>query len=81
MSTFYIVPALTDQAGQCHVVAHDQTIRAAAQHYRAHPGEWRDVGIMSSQGRLVCLDASPATAAALRESEPLMAGLVFYDDR
>ncbi|WP_198924165.1 hypothetical protein [Acidithiobacillus caldus] len=58
MTTFYIVPAITDQAGQ-----------------------WRDVGIMSSQGTLVCLDASPAAGAAFRESEPLMAGLVFYNER
>jgi len=76
-NAFYIVPALTDQAGQCRIVTRrvDNKIDAADS-YRASPELWAEAGLMSSSGKLVCLnDAHAFTAMA--ESEPLSAGVQF----
>lgn len=74
--TYYIVPALTDVAGQCRIVARlkDDLRGSARENYRKEPAAWKEVGIMDSRGKLVCLDTKAATDE-LRSCEPLMAGL------
>lgn len=80
MSTFYIVPAVTDLAGQCRIVRHDRRIDNPSRHYHEHPDEWGEAGLMDSLGKLVCLSASAETVQVFRESEPLMAGLAVYEE-
>lgn len=75
----YIVPATTNQAGQCRICATAACRPGlpAHVHYRAHPREWREVGLMNSQGRLVCFEGTPEQRAELIACQPLTAGLVF----
>mgnify|MGYP000869350056 CR=1 FL=1 len=80
MSTFYIVPAVTDLAGQCRIVRHDRRIDNPSRHYNEHPEEWCEAGIMNSRGKLICLTASAETVQIFRECEPLMAGLAVHED-
>ncbi|GBG14259.1 uncharacterized protein NMK_1824 [Novimethylophilus kurashikiensis] len=84
--TLFIVPALTDQAGQCTIVGYpgrDYPGKSALNSYRTFPHLWKDVGLMNSSGKLVCLDAQYGAcggADELRACEPLMAGLEFDVD-
>ena len=48
--TAYIVPALTNQAGQCRIVARAGVPASAREDYRAHPDTWQEVGLMNSPG-------------------------------
>ncbi|MBU2734268.1 hypothetical protein HAQ00_00675 [Acidithiobacillus caldus ATCC 51756] len=75
MSTFYIVPAFSDQAGQCRIVRHDRRIKNPARHHREHPEEWKEAGLMSSQGRLVCLEASAMMAQIILHSQTISSAL------
>jgi len=75
--TFYIVPAWSDIAGQCRIVARDYFRGEARDNYRKEPEKWREVGLMSSQGKLVCFDGSLHARQEITDCEPLMAGLVF----
>lgn len=75
--TIYIVPAFSDQAGQCRIVARDCEVQNARDSYQREPDQWVEIGLMNSLGKLVCLTASDAVYNAMRECEPLMAGLVF----
>ena len=83
MITIYIIkPALTDQAGQCriyrkHFGGRDGAPTSVTRDYDAEPGGWREVGLMNSRGRLVCLDAPRAIFDDISESQPLMAGTHF----
>jgi hypothetical protein len=78
-TTILIVPAWSDQAGQCRIVArdHDDSFTPGLADYRRQPDLWRDAGLMNSQGRLVCLDAERDRYADIQSCEPLMAGSVF----
>lgn len=83
MKTIYlIVPALTDQAGQCRIASRtqEQAHPNALAHYRQYPGQWTDVGIMNSQGKLVCLDAPVDVVQEFKDCEPLAAGQTFTFD-
>jgi hypothetical protein len=53
-TSYLIVPALTDQAGQCRIVSrsHEAPVKDALAHYRWMPDEWREAGIMNSQGTI-----------------------------
>jgi hypothetical protein len=79
MKTVYIVPALTDQAGQCRMVATVTftSIRNPAMDYRDYNDKWRECGIMNSKGKLVCYDGKPEESAHIQSCEPLMAGMIF----
>lgn len=70
-TTVYIVPAFSDQAGQCRIVAADGVIDDSRDSYQANPNVWREVGLMNSQGRVTCLDPK---FNEMRDDEPLMAG-------
>lgn len=72
--TFYIVPALTGQAGQCRVV-HRDGHWAARESYRENPAAWHEAGLMNSQGHIVCLNAPAKVYQQLIQDEPHMAGL------
>jgi hypothetical protein len=75
--TVYIVPALTDMAGQCRIYEHPQKVRCPRDHYRERPDEWLEAGIMNSRGSLVCA-ARTEIWEELKACEPLAAGLVFH---
>lgn len=75
--TLYIVPAWSDQAGQCRIVGIEQVVPNAAVSYRTQPSIWLDVGVMNSRGDLVCLAPRFGGAGGfqmLQDSQPLMAG-------
>lgn len=78
--TFYIVPALTEQAGQCRVVHRDGHWAGARESYRENPDNWREAGLMSSRGVLVCFDGPRYVWDQLKADEPLMAGLIITYD-
>lgn len=77
--TYLIVPAWTDQAGQCRIVSREGRHSQALLSYRESPDLWLDSGIMNSEGRLVCLD-DPVLGAEMRADEPLCAGLVYVQE-
>lgn len=81
-TTYLIVPAMTDQAGQCRIVAREDwdTRQSALADYRANPDKWAEVGLMSSRGFLVCISAPPSVAEAITDSQPLAAGTTFTFD-
>lgn len=77
-TTLLIVPAFSDQAGQCRIVARDGRTADCLKSYRSAPDEWREVGLMDSRGNVRCIEAE---FSALRDDAPLMAGnsYVFND--
>lgn len=79
MKTVLIVPAWSDQAGQCRIVARstDDPIRNALKDYREQPDQWLEVGLMNSQGKLVCYTGLPFELDEIEDCQPLSAGLVF----
>jgi len=83
MKTQYlIVPAFSDQAGQCRIVArtHEHVHPQALQHYRNHADQWKEVGIMNSWGKLVCLEAPQLVIQGFKDCEPLGAGMTMAFD-
>ena len=80
MHTIYIVPALTDQAGQCRIVAANGSFESPRDSYKSHPELWKEIGIMNSAGKIVCLQASPETTDTMKDCEPLIAGSYFMFD-
>lgn len=79
-TTLYIVPAWSDQGGQCRIVARPGRW-AARYSYVFAPDEWKEVGIMNSRGELVWLEAPKAVYDHLVADSPLSAGLeITYED-
>ena len=74
--TALIVPALTDMAGQCRIVARPGPVKAALADYRANPDAWKEVGLMNSRGKLVCCEPLGNLAEELKDCEPLAGGMV-----
>lgn len=78
MSTLYIAPAMTDQAGQCRIYAcagyHPMKVR---EHFAKYPGQWKEVGLMNSRGQLVCFEGTEQQRQDLTDDQPLMAGLAY----
>lgn len=76
---FLIVPAWSDQAGQCRIVhrATPAHVSLGLNDYRNQPNLWMEVGIMASDGHVVCLDAWPEVWQEMKDSEPLMASTIF----
>jgi hypothetical protein len=78
MKTYLIVPAWSDQAGQCRIVVTTtfKSIGNALRDYHDYGDKWREAGIMNSQGKLVCIDG--LTSEQRRQivaDEPLAAGM------
>jgi hypothetical protein len=77
MKIFYIVPAWSDQAGQCKIVMREFERKInAADSYRSTPELWEEAGLMNSQGKLVCLNDKQA-ASEMSQDEPLCAGMQY----
>ncbi len=79
--TVLIVPAFSDQAGQCRIVAAEGKHSDALASYRRDGSMWKKVGAMNSQGRVVALSKDLQDAgllAEMQESEPMMAGTQFF---
>lgn len=79
-TTYYIVPAWSDQAGYCRIVSREGSTGDVPNNYRHHSEQWKEAGRMNSQGKLVCLDGSKAAWQEFRDCEPLAAGLVITVD-
>lgn len=78
-AALYIVPAWSDQAGQCRIVGQLDPDGDACASYRTHPERWMEAGLMNSRGELVCLGKQYGRSAwdELKSCEPLMAGTSF----
>jgi len=76
--TYLIVPAITDQAGQCRIASinHHRPVTNALKTYRENPSYWTEAGIMSSQGKLMCLD-NAEHFKDMQQDEPLAAGATY----
>jgi hypothetical protein len=80
MKTVLIVPAWSDQAGQCRIVAKSGSTRNPLKDYRDRPDQWQEVGLMNSRGELVCYSGLPFEIDEIKECQPLSAGMVFEFD-
>lgn len=82
MDTLFILPALTNIAGRCRILAAQGRIDAPHSSYKNYPQLWREVGLMNFEGKVVCLEAGPQTWQEIKDCEPLMAGAFFHvEDR
>lgn len=79
-TTVYIVPAVTDQGGQCRIVSRPSKVRNARDDYRHNPSVWGEIGLMNSRGMLVCIVGDVSIMDELKSCEPLMAGMEFEID-
>lgn len=79
-TTYYIVPAWSDQAGYCRIVSRVGSTGDVPNNYRHHPEKWQEAGRMNSEGRLVYLNGSQRALQEFRDCEPLAAGLVITVD-
>lgn len=84
--TFVVVPAWSDQAGQCRIVSrlHNQgeaAIRPGLSDYRRKPELWKEAGLMRSDGTIRCLDALTAELEVINDAAPIMAGTSFHFER
>jgi len=77
MGTVYIAPAFTEIGSQCRIYQHPDNVDDAKNHYWQRPGEWREIALMNSRGRLVCCEPGPARDELIA-CEPLMGGLVIH---
>lgn len=76
--TYLIVPAWSNQAGQCRIVVRENVPASidALQSYRDAPNLWKEAGLMNSQGKMVCLNDKEALKK-MSLDEPLMAGMQY----
>lgn len=78
MDHFYIVPAWSDQAGQCRIVTRSFDGKLdARKSYMESPSLWKEAGLMNSRGELVCINSTPEQREDMKACEPLMAGTQF----
>lgn len=74
--TALIVPAATDVAGQCRIVARRGDVPDALASYRENPDPWKEVGLMNSRGELASCEPYGNLVEELKSCEPLRAPLV-----
>ncbi len=75
----YIAPSAGEEthAAQARIYSACFDRRAPASvrdHFRASPGEWKEVGLMNFEGKLVCFEGTDEQRQELLDSQPLMAG-------
>jgi hypothetical protein len=75
--TVLVVPALTDQGGQCRIVEAQGMFKAPLYAYRQRPELWKECGLMNSRGRIVWLEVPQSAKEEIKLCEPLMAGSQF----
>ena len=71
----FVAPTVTDYGTQCRIYhrATEGDIKGgAARDYQRQPDAWAEVGLMNSEGRVVCLEPGPWQD--LKKDEPLCAG-------
>ena len=78
-TTYLIVPALTDQSGQCRIVSTKTQLGAcqALVHHRRWPEDWAEVGHTDARGRIAFLAAPCSHWDSLTDDQPLLAGLTY----
>jgi hypothetical protein len=77
LNVFYVVPAWSEQSGQCRIVSRQVEGRIdAAASYRATPELWTEAGLMNSRGKVVYLNDKHAFEE-MSQDEPLMAGMQY----
>jgi len=79
LTSYLIVPAWSDQAGQLRIVAreHDTKFRMTLADYRNHPDLWKEVGLVNSDGRLKCIEAPVSVGLDLQAQQPLLPPTVY----
>lgn len=75
MTTLRILPAWSDQAGQCRIIARHGHVPSARDDYRENPGLWREVGLMASDGHVRCIEPQ---FRSICEDQPLAAGVQYH---
>ena len=74
MATLFVAPSPGyGPAGQCRIYAAIGELAAGAR-YQDNPSNWREVGLMASDGAVRCIEPE---FAALRDDVPLMAGTYY----
>lgn len=76
-STVHIVPAFSDQAGQCRIYARPGNHPDPARHYLHEQDQWHEIGIMDSKGNLRCIEPK---YQELSHEVPLRGGATYYFD-
>lgn len=68
LTTYLIVPALSDQAGQLRIVSreHDNKFRVELSDYRRNPELWKEAGLVNTDGKLKCIEAPSTLASTCR---------------
>ncbi|MEN9316075.1 MAG: hypothetical protein RIS35_2468 [Pseudomonadota bacterium] len=74
-TTVYIVPAMTELAERCRIVARDGRVSSARDNYEFEPDAWYEIGLMASDGRLICIEPR---FIDMKQDEPLMAGVNYH---
>lgn len=79
MFTILVVPAITNQAGQCRVVAREGNFASnALDNYRTSTGNaWREVGLMNSLGCLAYFAGPREVREDIEDCQPLCGGWVY----
>lgn len=74
LTTYLIVPALSDQAGQLRIVSreHDNKFRVELSDYRRNPELWKEAGLVNTDGKLKCIEAPVNVGLYLQSQQPLL---------
>ena len=76
-TTYLVVPAWSDQAGQLRIVSRRAGCTLTLTDYRRDSTGWAEAGLVAAQsGRLVCLDAPLSVQTEFLACEPIRAPLV-----
>lgn len=74
-TTYLVVPAPAPvgpvETSRLRIVSRRATCALTLADYRRAPDTWAEAGIVSADGRVVCLDAPPSVLAVFRECEPI----------
>mgnify|MGYP003532288840 FL=1 len=71
-TTYLVVPAFSDQAGQLRIVSRRASCVLTLTDYRHAPDLWAEAGLVRAHdGVLICLDAPASVHAEFRACEPI----------
>ena len=78
-TTYLVVPAFSDQAGQLRIVSRRASCPLTLADYRHAPDLWAEAGLVNAQGHVVSLAAPSRVLDELRDCEPIRGVLTVYD--
>lgn len=71
-TTYLVVPAATDQAGQLRIVSRRASCALTLTDYRHAPDLWAEAGLVRAHdGALICLDAPARVHAEFIDLQPI----------